>query len=462
VAGADVTSISVACSENLYTVGGTVSGLGSGSVVLQNNGGDDLTVSGNGAFTFGSPIPDSSGYAVTVLVQPAGQVCSVSAGIGTVGGSDVTDVTVDCADAYTIGGTVSGLGSEPVVLQNNGGDDLTITQDGPFTFSTPVADGSGYDVTVIGQPSVRTCVALTGVGVVAGADVTSIQVTCSADALSNRIAFHSDRDGDFEIYLIDPDGSNLIQLTDNAVDDFWPVVSPDGTQIAFWSDRDVNQEIYVMDADGSNQTRVTNHGAADRQPAWSPDGSRIAFHRVVSGATEVYTIKPDGTGEIRLTNNSFDDEEPAWSPDGSLIAFMTNRDGNNEVYVMNAADGSNPQNLSNNPGRDGKPDWSPDGSRLLFDRNNTAVDPNWLGDAEVMCMNADGSGQVRLTTDTSGFVDTQPRWSASGTRLVFNSTRVDGTNTELYVGRTNSCTGITNLNRITFSPAKDAAGDWSP
>jgi Tol biopolymer transport system component len=99
---------------------------------------------------------------------------------------------------------------------------------------------------------------------------------------------------------------------------------------------------------------------------------------------------------------------------------------------------------------------------LLFDRNNTSVDPAWLGDAEVMCMNSDGSGQVRLTTDTWGAVDTQPRWSANGARLAFNSDRVSAGDPDVFVGQANGCAGITQLNRITDSTGKDAAADWSP
>ena len=462
VGTSDVTSVSVTCEAQLFTIGGTVSGLSGGTVTLANNGGDGLDLSADGGFTFVTAVPDGSPYDVSVIAQPAGQLCTVAGGTGSVSGANVTDVLVTCVDAYTVGGEVTGLSGGPVLLQNNGGDDLSLTADGAFVFSAPLADGSGYDVAVTGQPDGKTCVVIGGIGTISGADVTDVQVVCSVKALSNKIVFHSDRDGDFEIYRMRPDGSNVVQLTDNAVDDFWPVVSPDGTKIAFWTGRDGNQEIYVMAADGSNPTRVTVNGAADRQPAWSPDGQRIAFHRESGGTTEIYTIGVDGTGETRLTNNAFDDEEPAWSPDGSLIAFMTKRDGNNEVYVMNASDGGNPRNLSNNPGRDGKPDWSPDGSRILFDRNNTAVDPTWLGDAEIMCMMADGSGQVRLTTDTRGAVDTQPRWSANGARIAFNSDRVAAAEPDIYVGQVNDCTGITQLNRITDSAGKDAAADWSP
>ncbi len=86
----------------------------------------------------------------------------------------------------------------------------------------------------------------------------------------DKIAFGSDRDGNWEIYVMDADGSNATNLTNNSALDGYPVWSPDGTKIVFLSDRDDNVEIYVMDADGSNPTNLTNNPAEDHFPAWSP------------------------------------------------------------------------------------------------------------------------------------------------------------------------------------------------
>ncbi|MCK4324384.1 MAG: PD40 domain-containing protein, partial [Armatimonadetes bacterium] len=104
--------------------------------------------------------------------------------------------------------------------------------------------------------------------------------------------------------------------------------------IAFETDRDGNREIYVMEADGSNQTNLTNNSAYDEQPAWSPNGSQIAFGSHRDDNWEVYVMDSDGSNPTNLTNNSAYDDEPAWSPDGSQIAFHSDRDGNGEVYVM--------------------------------------------------------------------------------------------------------------------------------
>src|SRR6266571_8537394 len=160
-----------------FAIGGTTSGL-SGTVMLQNNGGDNLTISVNGGFTFAAALTNSSPYAVTVLAQPAGQTCTVANGAGTLAGANITNVTVTCAvNTFTVGGTISGL-SGTVVLRNNGGNDLTVSANGSFTFSAPVAQGSPYAVTVLTQPVGQSCSVVNGSGTVAGANVTNVAVSC--------------------------------------------------------------------------------------------------------------------------------------------------------------------------------------------------------------------------------------------------------------------------------------------
>ncbi|HLK39603.1 MAG TPA: hypothetical protein VKU41_22765, partial [Polyangiaceae bacterium] len=121
-----------------HTVGGTLSGLSGTGLVLQNNGGADLSPSSNGKFTFPTRLADGASYDVTVAVQPSGETCTVSNATGTVNGADVTNVTVSCTvNLYTIGGTVTGLpAGTSVTLQDNGGDNLRQASDGTFTFAT--------------------------------------------------------------------------------------------------------------------------------------------------------------------------------------------------------------------------------------------------------------------------------------------------------------------------------------
>ncbi len=185
-ANANVGNIQITCSTGTLSIGGTVTGLaktGSG-IVLQNNGGDNLTVKANGNFTFPTLVPAGGAYKVTILTQPSGpnQVCTVTNGTGTAN-ANVTNVQVVCpAIFHTIGGTVVGLvgTNSGMVLQNNLGDNLTISSNGTFTFNTPIADGSTYDVSVLVGPNTQP-----GIGIVrwfyqgtATAAVTSVIIDC--------------------------------------------------------------------------------------------------------------------------------------------------------------------------------------------------------------------------------------------------------------------------------------------
>ena len=164
-----------------YTVGGTVSGLNGAGLVLQNNGGDNLAISANGAFTFSTPLKKHASYSVTVLTQPSGQTCTVANGSGSIGGDKVTNVAVTCvSNGFTVGGTVSGLTGTGLVLQNNGGNDRAISVNGAFTFSATLANAATYSVTVLTPPSGQGCSVANGSGSIAGANVTNVSVACAA------------------------------------------------------------------------------------------------------------------------------------------------------------------------------------------------------------------------------------------------------------------------------------------
>jgi hypothetical protein len=172
-----------------YTVGGTVAGLTGAGLVLSNNGGDNFFVSGNQAFSFATPVPSGAPYNAAVLRQPTGpnQVCSVTNGTGTIGGGNVTNIEVACAtNVYTVGGTVAGLIGTGLVLQDNGGDDLAIAANGPFTFATAVASGQPYAVAIKTQPSSphQNCVVARGSGTVTTLAVTTVVVNCGEAGLS--------------------------------------------------------------------------------------------------------------------------------------------------------------------------------------------------------------------------------------------------------------------------------------
>ncbi len=179
---ANVTNVAVTCTTNVYSVGGTVSGL-SGPVVLQDNGGDNLSVSANGSFTFATSLVTGATYKVTVLTNPAGQTCTVATGSGTIKTANITNVAVTCntSATYSVGGTVSGL-SGTVVLQDNSGDNLSVSANGSFTFATSLVTGATYKVTVLTNPAGQTCTVTSGSGTIKTANITSVAVACKASA----------------------------------------------------------------------------------------------------------------------------------------------------------------------------------------------------------------------------------------------------------------------------------------
>ena len=183
---ANATNVAVTCVTTPFTVAGTVSGLTGTGLVLQNNGGDDLAVTRNGGFTFATPVASGATFTVSVKTQPTApaQTCQVSGGSGTIGGANVTSVSVTCGvNNYTIGGTTSGLVGTGLVLQNNAGDDLSVTTNGVFAFATPVHGGDAFAVTIKTQPTapVQTCVVSQGSGTAATANVTTITVACTTN-----------------------------------------------------------------------------------------------------------------------------------------------------------------------------------------------------------------------------------------------------------------------------------------
>jgi hypothetical protein len=162
-----------------YAVGGTIKGL-VGTVVLQNNAGNDLLLVENKKFGFTVPILDGGSYKVTVKTQPATQTCSVAYGLGVIQGVAIDSIIVTCSvNTYSVGGELTNLNSgNTVVLQDNGSDDITLSSDGVFVFSTKVADGSPFEVTVLTQPSEQLCSVSAGSNNINGSDVEDVAINC--------------------------------------------------------------------------------------------------------------------------------------------------------------------------------------------------------------------------------------------------------------------------------------------
>ncbi len=272
---------------------------------------------------------------------------------------------------------------------------------------------------------------------------------------NGKIAFASNRDGNYEIYLMNSDGTGQVRLTNNPGFDGSPSFSPDGRRIAFVSENADGYGIKVMNADGSNQISLTNNFAGDTDPQWSPDGTKIVFTRLThtTSPSEIFVMNADGGNLTRLTTISpAFDSYPSWSPDGSKIVFVCddfhicvmNDDGSNrvtltsfyyaeprwspdgeiaysslncifdicddpkEIYVMNA-DGSGQQNLTQSPNvNERSPAWSPDGSKLVFSVWHGSNNDD--GTADIFTMNRDGSGRTQLTNAPGDSYNRSPSW----------------------------------------------------
>jgi TolB protein len=282
-------------------------------------------------------------------------------------------------------------------------------------------------------------------------------------ATTGRIAFTSDRDGNLELYLMNPDGSDLIRLTNDPEADIGPAWSPDGTKIAFTAAPDFSDpkgsDICVMNADGSGIRNLSQTPATvESGPAWSPDGQRIAFNTDQAGNDEIYLMGADGSDPTRLTTDPAGDDFASWSPDGRHILFTSDRAGGREqLWIMNA-DGSDPRQLTREAAGAYEAAWSPDGTRIAFVSalgDPDSQDPvDW--NEEIHVMRPDGSGVSRLT-HLPGNDHWPPTWSPDARRIAFTS---DGPHErpEIYVMNADGSDPA----NVTNSAAQDAFPAWQP
>jgi Tol biopolymer transport system component len=287
---------------------------------------------------------------------------------------------------------------------------------------------------------------------------------------NGAIAFTSARDGQPEVYRMRANGSDQRRLSDTAgVANGDPQWSADGQKIVFTNHpafREIDSEIYAMDSDGSDEVNLTDDTAWDREPAWFPSGDRIAYvsDRTTDGSgteVDVYALQLGSSGDtqpVRITHTpSYRESGPVVSPDGKQIAFALADPltGGYDIYVMR----SEPQSPTNQPkrltffGTRGAydPDWSPDGKQIAF-----------VGDgpqSDIYVMNADGTDQTRITSNPAQ--DSYPAFSPNGKYIAFSSTRgnADGSfEHDIWKMKSDG----SNPTQLTDDPAHNVGPNWQP
>lgn len=311
--------------------------------------------------------------------------------------------------------------------------------------------------------------------------------------------FISEQEGGQSVYIVNADGSNLVQLTSNTAQISSPQWSPDGTKILFVSAEKSGVsvgEIYTASADGSGLTRVTTDKITGTRPMWSPDGSKIVFislddsvdyyatcspsFDVGTCESDVYVVNADGSGLTNMSSDKAMDIKPSWSPDSSQIAFVSSRDGDEEVFIVNS-DGSELAQLTDMSDWHDKMSidlWSPDGKWLFLTYQATgawvrhaimdshgsgpvdlpAIEHNgWppayapdkariaflSSDWGVSIMNADGSNPVSLTGSHKAIGDVV--WSADGTQIFYECNYGSGSGKTVCMVMADGSNSTTNL-----------------
>ena len=234
-----------------------------------------------------------------------------------------------------------------------------------------------------------------------------------AVAREPRIAFVSDMDQDAEIIAADATGTGTRLLTHNFDEDLDPAWSPDGSRVAFVTDRDGSFDIFVMRADGSDPQQITDDDYREASPRWSPDGTRIAYTRVDDHEYgedfyDIFVIDADGTDSVRLTHDDYRELAPVWSPDSSRIAYTRDTQPDQprvdefEILVVNA-DGSGAIKVADD-GHD--PVWSPDSSRIAYDWHSG-----------IFVVDTDGANNRLLARGRD------PSWSRQGERIAYTTSQ---------------------------------------
>ena len=283
-----------------------------------------------------------------------------------------------------------------------------------------------------------------------------------------KILFTSARDGNREVYIMNPDGSEQVGLTDHPANDLNAVWSPTGDQVLFISDRDGKRDLYLMNPDGSN---IRRHFEKERKrnftlrdyPTWSPDGKQFAYMRI-NWDKDIYAIHITNLEE-QEENFVANGLHPAWSPDGAEIAYTPLEDG--RMTLINVRTSAKKRILPRKElGGQAMPSWSAMADKLTFSWNNNRLPPDfkpgdelpegWTDKHTIYIANRDGTGLQQLV-DEAGPMAENPELSPNGKEILYTQ-KIKGS---LQIFKLDINSGVrTQLTHIGGIFQANAGGDW--
>ncbi len=278
------------------------------------------------------------------------------------------------------------------------------------------------------------------------------RLTGEKGVADTRIGLVSRVRGRKELFLVDYDGANPQQITDDRSLVLFPHMHPELNKALFTTYRYRNPDLYVLDLDTNTRKPISRKIGLNSTGEWSRDGSKIVFSLSIRGNSEIYTCNADGSGLVRLTNSYAIETSPTFSPDGKFIAFTSDRPGAPQIYLMKSSGGGKRRLTYVGRYNDG-PSWSPRGDYITY---ASLIDKGFdIALLEANNIEDKRRREVRQLTQGTGSNEA-PSFSPNGRNVAFMSSR--GGTKQIYIVNVDGG----NLTRITNLPGGGYLPSWGP